>query len=95
MRRVAHFLDIEIPESKWPAVIERCTFEAMRGEADPALDSIFEGGTKGFIFKGTNGRWRDVLDVADLSAYRQTLEASLPPEALRFVVGGRRAVGMA
>ena len=25
MRRVAKFLDIQIPESKWPAVIDRCT----------------------------------------------------------------------
>jgi aryl sulfotransferase len=27
MWRVAAFLGIEVPESKWPAAVERCTFE--------------------------------------------------------------------
>lgn len=95
MRRVARFLDIELPESKWPAVIERCTFEAMRSGDDAGMDSVFEGGRKGFIFKGTNGRWREVLDASDLSAYRQVVDARLPAEAVRFVEGGRHAVGLA
>ena len=30
MRRIAEFLDIVIPDAKWPDVIERCTFEHMR-----------------------------------------------------------------
>ncbi len=59
MRRVARFLDIDIPESKWPAAIERCTFEAMRNAEDPGMDNLFECGLQGFVYKGTNGRWRD------------------------------------
>ena len=31
----------------------------------------FEGGAEGFIFKGTNGRWRDLLDADDLAAYQR------------------------
>jgi len=96
MRRVARFLDIEIPQAKWPAVVQRCTFEAMRNveaDADP-MAMAFEGGTKGFIFKGTNGRWRDVLDADDLAAYAQRLKAALPSDAIAFVEGGRRAAGI-
>jgi len=96
MRRVAKFLGIEIPQAKWPAVVERCTFEAMRNaEADPAIDDMFEGGVKGFIFKGTNGRWRDVLTEDDVGAYRRRVEEMLPADAARFVEGGRHAVGIA
>jgi aryl sulfotransferase len=95
MRRVARFLDIDIPESKWPAVVERCTFEAMRNVEDVGMDAVFEGGRKGFIFKGTNGRWRDVLDAGDLAAYQRAVERWLPPDAARFVEGGRHALGIA
>jgi aryl sulfotransferase len=96
MRRVAEFLDIEVPESKWPAVVERCTFEAMRqsGKTITDFDRGFEGGTEGFLFKGTNGRWREVLDDDDLALYRQRLERALPADAVRWVEGGRQAIGM-
>lgn len=96
MRRVAKFLDIQIPESKWSTVIDRCTFESMRNveaAADP-MQMAFEGGTKGFIFKGTNGRWRDVFTDEDVAAYRARVAETLPPDAARWIEHGRRAVGM-
>lgn len=30
MHRIARFLDIDLPEQPWPAVIGRCTFDNMR-----------------------------------------------------------------
>jgi aryl sulfotransferase len=94
MRRVAKFLDIEIPESKWPAVIHRCTFEAMRNvdEANDPMNMAFEGGIKGFIFKGTNGRWRDILTDDEVASYQRLLEERLPPDAVRWVEQGRVAL---
>jgi aryl sulfotransferase len=96
MRRVAKFLDIQIPESKWPAVIDRCTFESMRNvdEGSDPMQMAFEGGIKGFIFKGTNGRWRDVLTDDDVAAYRARVAATLPADAARWIEHGRSAVGM-
>jgi aryl sulfotransferase len=99
MRRVAAFLDIDVPESKWPAAIERCTFEAMRNADSerahaPGMDAIFEGGLKGFIFKGTNGRWRDVLTEEDLELYQQKVAAMLPLECARWMESGRHAIGL-
>ena len=58
------------------------------------FDQIFEGGTKGFIFKGTNGRWRDVLTKEDLAAYDAHLASFVSPEAARWIEGGRHAIGM-
>src|SRR5262249_15130895 len=34
MRRVAAFLGVDVPASKWPGVVERCTFESMRARCD-------------------------------------------------------------
>jgi len=96
MRRVAAFLDIEIPESKWPAVIERCSFESMRniGDGPDPMSMAFEGGTKGFIFKGTNGRWRGVLNEDDLAAYQRRVAETLSPDAARWIEHGRHAVAV-
>ncbi len=93
MRRVAEFLDIDVPASQWPAVVERCTFESMqnRGPELGAIDRFFDGGTKGFIFKGTNGRWRDVLTRDELAAYAGRVAEVLPPAGAAWLEGGRRA----
>lgn len=93
MRRVAEFLDIQIPESKWAAVIDRCTFESMRrveGDADP-MQMAFEGGAARFFFKGEAGRWRNVLTDADLELY-ETAASTLAPDLRRWLEGGRHAI---
>ena len=87
MRRIADFLDIEVPASLWEKVVGRCTFESMRENDDMLgpLDVMFEGGTKGFIFKGTNGRWRDVLTSDELARYQKRASECLPPEAIEWL----------
>lgn len=92
MRRVAGFLDIAVPEADWPQAIERCTFEAMQNQDSRLgpLDKMFEGGTKSFIFKGTNGRWRDVLDADDLALYEEAKQRVLTPECAQWLERGYR-----
>lgn len=94
IRRIAAFLDIEIEPAHWPGIVERSTFEGMR-RADTKVghfDMGFEGGIQGFIFKGTNGRWRDVLGEEELAAYQRKLAETLPAEAARWVEHGARGV---
>lgn len=95
MRRIAAFLNIEVPESKWPAVVERCTFESMRsrGSEIGPFEIAFEGGAQGFLFKGTNGRWRDVLTPDELSAYAKRVGEMLSPEAGTWLEHGRPSGG--
>ncbi len=91
MRRVAAFLGIEPDPAHWPAAVERCTFEGMRnaGTRIGDFERGFEGGIEGFLFKGTNGRWREVLDADDLAAYQRKVAETLPPDAARWVeLGG-------
>jgi aryl sulfotransferase len=90
MRRVAEFIDIELDASQWPAAVERCTFEGMR-KADTKIANFemgFEGGINGFLFKGTNGRWREELDEDDLAAYGRRVAEALPPDAAHWIEHG-------
>jgi aryl sulfotransferase len=94
MRRIARFLELEIPEAKWPARVARCTFEAMRARSDEigSFEIAFEGGAKSFLFKGTNGRWRDVLTPAELAAYEERVAELLPPDGAAWLERGRSAL---
>lgn len=99
MRRLAAFCDIEVEESQWPALVAAVQIDAMRSEARDATGAadasamIFEGGVERFLFKGTNGRWRDVLTDADVELYDRAA-ASLDPGLRTWLEGGRHAVGM-
>ncbi|MFP6814512.1 MAG: sulfotransferase domain-containing protein [Pseudomonadales bacterium] len=94
MRRIADFLDIELDAAQWPDVVDRCTFEGMRGRAEEIGDfgQMFKGGAEGFLFKGTNGRWRDALTEAEVAAYDRRASEVLSADMAAWLEGGRRAV---
>jgi aryl sulfotransferase len=93
MSRVAAFLGIEVPASKWAAAVERCAFESMRARGDE-IGSFwnFEGGAQSFLFKGTNGRWRDALRAEELAAYARRTAELLPADAAIWLERGRAAL---
>src|SRR6185295_7070525 len=90
MRRVAEFIGADVPELWWSEVVARCTFERMReGEARIGdVDMLFKGGLKTFVFKGTNGRWRDVLTADELTAYDRRVAELLPPDCAEWMAQG-------
>jgi aryl sulfotransferase len=89
MRRVAGFLGIEIPANRWPALVERCTFASMRarGAEIAPFEELFVGGAETFLYKGTNGRWRDALTPEELIAYERAVAQHLPPDAAHWLAG--------
>ena len=90
MRRIAEFLGIRVPEDLWPAVVERCTFESMRARGDEiGTFAIFEGGARSFLFKGSNGRWRNVLTQGELAVYAKRVAEILPADAAAWLEHGR------
>jgi aryl sulfotransferase len=90
MQRIADFLDIQVPSELWAQTVHRCTFEAMQNdEARMGKFETFAGGIRGFIFKGTNGRWKDVLTAEELAQYDEKLHAVLSPRAADWVTHGR------
>ncbi|HSM81037.1 MAG TPA: sulfotransferase domain-containing protein [Nodosilinea sp.] len=91
MRRIAEFLDIPIDEDRWDAVVEHCTFDYMKRNADqvaPLGGQIFEGGAQTFINKGTNGRWRDTLTPEEVEWYESVAEAQLGADCARWLATG-------
>jgi aryl sulfotransferase len=91
MRRIADFLGIEPDESVWPQLVHDATFESMKSEAKQFSDQmamVFEGGSDRFFFKGTNGRWRDVLTAEDLELYERAV-SKLDPELRNWLENGR------
>jgi aryl sulfotransferase len=91
MRAIADFLDIEVTDSAWPAIIEHCGFDYMKAHADhvaPLGGAIFEGGAATFINKGVNGRWRDVLSSEEIAAYEKMVEDKLGPDCARWLMTG-------
>jgi aryl sulfotransferase len=95
MRRVAGFLDIDIPAALWPEVVERCTFERMREDADKVgnFQRLFEGGAESFLFKGANGRWRGVLTEGELQRYQDRVQELLAQEAANWLEHGSLVTG--
>lgn len=91
MRRIARFLEVEVPEEKWPMLVDAATFASMKRDVEvlgPEMDMIFEGGANRFLYKGTNDRWRDVLTAEDLALYETAAARTLTPELKRWLEGG-------
>lgn len=90
MRRVAAFSQLEVAEDAWPQLVAAARFGAMKQEAvrnEEYIGLIFEGGADRFFYKGTNGRWRDVLTDDDLALY-ETAAAQLDPTLRSWLEAG-------
>ncbi len=91
MRRIAKFLEIPIDESKWDTIVEHCTFDWMKEHGEkivPMNGALWNGGTKTFINKGTNGRWRETLTAEESAEYEARALAELGPECAHWLATG-------
>ncbi|WP_422769281.1 sulfotransferase domain-containing protein [Plantactinospora sp. WMMC1484] len=87
MRRIARRLDIEVPEPRWPALVEAATFGRMRERASalaPDRAGVLRSRTD-FFRRGTSGAGRELLDAAELAHYRRRLAALAPPDLLGWL----------
>jgi aryl sulfotransferase len=93
MRRIASFIGVHVEEQQWPTLVSHCTFDYMKENASrlsSVLESSFAGGSKDFVNKGTNGRWRDVLTADDIGKYERLALENLGPECARWLASGAR-----
>jgi hypothetical protein len=91
MRALAARLGIEVPEERWPALVEAAGFDAMRAAADVRAPATTHGiwiDTAEFFHRGTSGQWRDVLDEADVARYREAVARLAPPDVVAWVHHG-------
>lgn len=95
MHRIAEFLELEPPRQVWPSLVEAASFEAMKRNGKSLLagvEKMLDGGSDRFLFKGTNGRWRDVMTTDDLALYDQVAKC-LTPGLARWLQSGRLGAG--
>jgi aryl sulfotransferase len=94
IRSMAEFLEIDIDENRWPDIIEHCTFEYMKANAhtlSSVFGDLFDGGLKNFVYKGTNGRWRDTLSSEDIQKYEKVVSEKLTPDCAHWHATGEIA----
>ena len=69
MRALAARLGIDVPDERWPALVEAATFESMRRASDKhgAEQGIWRT-SRDFFMRGRSGAWRDLLDEDERGA---------------------------
>ena len=92
MRRIAQFLDIDIPAAEWPALVAAARFESMKANAaqlaPQVTDDVWRDPDR-FFHKGESGQWRELLTDDDLALYRRVLNERLAPELAHWLEHGR------
>ena len=91
IREIAFFLGIKPDPAILAKIVEHCTFDYMKANADkvaPRGGVMWKGGAQTFINKGTNGRWRDTLTPTEISAYEAKALAELGPECAMWLAQG-------
>lgn len=101
MRRLAAYLGIPVDERVWPDQVAAASFEAMKAQAIAGDDellaagqqppALFQNGARSFFHKGTNGRWKDVLTLAEVAEYEKAAARALTPDCAAWLECGRTA----
>ena len=92
MRRISDFLGFKFHDRDWPQMVEHCTFDYMRKNADqltPRLAARFVGGAHSLINKGTNARWRETLSQSDLQKYQSFVTKHLSEDCANWLATGQ------
>jgi aryl sulfotransferase len=96
MRRVAAFLNICVDATVWPDLVKAAEFAEMQANAEalmPHLQLTRKGGSRSFFYRGTNGRWWDVLTQDDIALYETKVREKFPPDLAAWLEGGRKLAG--
>lgn len=92
MRRIAHFLAIDVPEAEWPALVAAAGFANMKANAaqlaPQVTDDVWHDPGQ-FFHKGESGQWQELLDADDLVLYRRVMDERLEPELAHWLEHGR------
>jgi aryl sulfotransferase len=89
--RIRDFLDISSSPSLIAEIALKVEFSQMKKDAaqiDPFGEASLKGGAESFIYKGTNGRWKDVLTDAELAQYRAAATTRLTSACCKWLEYG-------
>jgi len=90
-RRIAEFLEIEVPDAAWPAIVKAVSFGEMKKHGDqyaPGGGEHWKGGADTFLHRGKNGRWKQILSDEELALYDAACDRSLSPDCRKWLEEG-------
>ncbi|HET8637827.1 MAG TPA: sulfotransferase domain-containing protein [Acidobacteriaceae bacterium] len=90
--RIAQFLGISADAETLSRIEQHCTFNYMKANAEkfaPRGGQQFEGGAQSFIYKGTNGRWGDILTRSEIASYEATARRELGEACAEWLATGK------
>ncbi len=93
MRRVAGRLGIDVPEDKWPALVDAACFEQMKGRAEqlaPQVTDKFWNASGDFFKSGSSGKWQAFFTDADHERYEARLAHIDDPAFVDWLHHGSR-----
>ncbi len=91
VRRLAAFLEIDVPDQAWDGIIKAISFKEMKRQGElyaPGGGQFWKGGAETFMHKGTNNRWRDVLSDEELALYDTACGRALTPDCRAWLENG-------
>ena len=95
IRRIAEFIEHPVTDADVARVTSETDFDAVKAkavkadaEADTNSPQVFANGQSGFFFKGTNGRWRNVLDQEVLELYEAAKRRVLSDDCAAWLENG-------
>jgi aryl sulfotransferase len=94
--RIARFLQIEAPPAMIAEIAAAARFETMRAQGAqlmPGAGMAWDDGAQRFLYKGVNGRWKDVFSAQDVAAYEAKAEAEFSPGLAAWLEHGRLVAG--
>lgn len=91
IRRIADYLEIDSTDEHIDNVVQLTSFKNMKKKSDQliGLHEGFKGGSKAFINKGTNGRWKDVFSEEELELYHAAVKRVLSPDCAHWLETGQ------
>lgn len=95
IRRIADYLDIAATDEQIAQIAQQTSLTAMRTRAvekDVRQVNVFVDGPRSFFYKGTNGRWRDVLTAEELAQFEEKAAKVLTPECRAWLEQGQAAL---
>ena len=92
IRRIADFIDTPVDGAVMERVLKHCSFDYMKTNAVqsvPLGGAFWEGGAKTFIYKGTNGRWKNTLPQSVSDRYEQKSVEQLGEACAAWLKNGK------
>ena len=91
--RIADFIDIDVSSEAISTIVQNTSLSTVRQRRlEAEAHAIFQGGANTFFFKGSYGRWRDVLSEDELAMYEATKSQVLSLECAHWLEQGRAAL---